>query len=284
MSRFYSVRMLWPYSGVVQVAELDFARALSLDGLTWALRYPEDEEQDLRNGPMWYNPRTYCALEVTINGEEIETREKGSDLLEEEIEEDSQKLVEALASQKLPFEAVDHYEYWLLDGKDQKPLALLYSCINEEDMQQPAPPPQWCAMSETRLPVKDPEAPPEGSALHSVYHRLEKLVNLRAGSNPQAAWFQRTEGDRDDFPPLLLREDWEDEEAGRLCELYLRRLAPRLLMLSGLPEDKRQWLEQAALENVFDVEQFFRLYPEEVDQKFITAARVQVRMLQTEQA
>jgi hypothetical protein len=275
--------MLWPFTGVVQVAELDWARALSLDGITWSLRYAEDEESDLRKGPMWYNPGVYSALEVTIDGEHLEIDDEDSDLSEEEVEADSQKLVEALDSSQLPFEAADHYEYWLLDEKEERPLVLLYSCVDAEDRQQPVPPPIWRAMPESNLSVQDPQAPEQASNEHSVYYRLEKLVKVRAGSEPRAAWFQRREGDGDDFPPMLLREDWEDEEAERLCRLYLRRLAPRLLMLPGLPEAKRQWLEQAALENPFDVEQFFRLYPEEVDRKFITAARVQARMLQSDQ-
>jgi hypothetical protein len=276
MTLLYSKRLLWPsYIGVVQVADLDWARALSLDGKNWALRYAVDEDQETRNGPLWYDPRVNCSLVVTINGDHFETR-ADPDLSYQQVQADSQKLHEALGAQTLPFAAADHYEYWLLDGRDQSPLALLYSCVDAEEMALPMPPPEWRAMPAAELAVPDPRPADPGTP--PVNYRLGQLVAVRAGSKPQAAWFQRTENDTEDFPPLLLREEWDDDEAERLCQLYLRRLAPRLLMLSGLPQAKRQWLEQAARENAQDVERIYRLYPREVDQSFINAARVEARM------
>lgn len=282
MSRLYSKRLLWPFIGVVQVVELDRARALSLDGITWALSYVEDEEPQMRNGPLWYHPQANCSVEVSISGEQVEILDDNSDLSSEQVDADSQRLLEALRPTKLPFAAADPYEYWLLDEKDERPLALLYSCINEEEMQQPAPPPEWRALPERELAVLDPRAAQQDSTPSPVYYRLQQQVKTRAGAKPKAAWFQRTDGNTDDFPALLLREDWEDEEAQRLCELYLRSLAPRLLMLSDLPAAKREWLEQAAGEHGADVERFYRVYPETVDQSFINAARVRARMEHTD--
>jgi hypothetical protein len=42
-----------------------------------------------------------------------------------------------------------------------------------------------------------------------VNYRLQKLVEERAGSNPRAAWFERPDPATDDFPPCLIREDWD---------------------------------------------------------------------------
>ena len=82
----------------------------------------------------------------------------------------------------------------------------------------------------------------------------------------------------DDFPPCLIREDWGDEQRQDLCDRYIRRLAPRLLMVQGLPRTVRLRLEQAARDHVFDVERFFPLYPEVVDQSLLNAARVEATL------
>jgi len=48
--RMYSRRLLLPYVGVVQIAELDGARALSMDGDYWSIQYrlPVDPRQQSR--------------------------------------------------------------------------------------------------------------------------------------------------------------------------------------------------------------------------------------------
>jgi hypothetical protein len=234
MTRLYSKRLLLPYIGVVQVAELDWARALSLDGKHWAVRYARDEVEKIRNSPLRYDPRVNCSLVVTIDGEQVQNRITNRYLDSEQARSDGQRLYEAIADTRVPFEAADRYEYWLLDGKDERPLALLHTCVDEEEMQLPVPEPEWQAMPAMGLEVPDPDPPERDAHPQPVNYRLERLVEARAGYKPQAAWFHRIESATEDFPPLLLREDWEDEEGQRLCELYLRRLAPRLLMLSGL--------------------------------------------------
>jgi len=76
----------------------------------------------------------------------------------------------------------------------------------------------------------------------------------------------------------LIRDDWDNEQDQRLCDLYLQRLAPRLLMVHDLPQKVRQRLEQAAREYVFDVERFYRLYPEVIDNSLLTSARVEAQL------
>ncbi len=49
-------------------------------------------------------------------------------------------------------------------------------------------------------------------------------------------------------------------------------------MLQGLPRIDRQRLEQAAQENALDVDRFHTLYPEVIDEKLITALRVEARL------
>ncbi len=111
-----------------------------------------------------------------------------------------------------------------------------------------------------------------------VNYRLQTLVEERAGRKPRAAWSERTLQATDDFPACLIREDWEDEAPQQLCDRYIQRLAPRLLMMHGLPRSVRQRLEQAARGHVFDVERFHLLYPEVVDRSLLTAARVEAKI------
>jgi hypothetical protein len=104
------------------------------------------------------------------------------------------------------------------------------------------------------------------------------MVEERAGTKPRAAWFERNGPDEEGFPPCLIREDWQDDKEQELCDRYIRRLAPRLLMLQGLSGSVRERLENAAREHVFEIERFHSLYPEVVDHRLMTAARVEARM------
>jgi hypothetical protein len=165
----------------------------------------------------------------------------------------------------------------LLDDTDGAPLALLQSTADEEDTTLPPPHPTWLAMPAAQLEVQAPE-PAEDFYVPPVNYRLQKLIEERAGMKPKAAWFERSDPATDDFPPCLIREDWENEEQQQLCDLYIHRLAPRLLMMHGLSPPVRHRLEQAAREFVFDVERFFPLYPEVVDTGLLTAARVEARI------
>jgi hypothetical protein len=110
------------------------------------------------------------------------------------------------------------------------------------------------------------------------------MVEERAGTKPRAAWFERSDADEGDFPPCLIREDWQDAKEQELCDRYIRRLAPRLLMLQGLSRTARERLENAAREHVFEIERFHALYPEVVDQRLMKAARVEARMRRANEA
>jgi hypothetical protein len=76
----------------------------------------------------------------------------------------------------------------------------------------------------------------------------------------------------------LLRETWDDPGDQELCRLYIERLAPRLLMMQGLPRSDRSRLEQAARSHALEVDRFYPLYPEIVDQKLMTSLRVEAQL------
>jgi hypothetical protein len=280
----YSKRLLLPYIGVVQVAELGWARALSLDGKNWALRYAQDENVQTRNWPLGHDPRVIVSLMVNIEEDQPKIRVRRPSMDPERLHADSQRLFEAIRNAPLPFEAADRYEYWLLDGSDNSPLALLHSCVDAEETKRPVPPPEWIPMPAAELAVEDPVSPVQAVYQPPVNYRLQKFVEERAGSKPRAVWFERPDPATDDFPPCLIRDKWEDPECQRLCDLYLQRLAPRLLMLHSLPRTVRQRLEQTARDYVFDVEKFYPMYPEVVDNSPLSAARVEARLRRANEA
>lgn len=277
--RTYSKKLLLPFVGVVQVAEVPWGRALSLDGRNWELQYSLVEAAESGRLPAAVRPAREYELVATIRTGELTTRALNRFVDPEGVKSVINQLSELIRGARLPFAAADRYQYWLLDGRDDSPLALLHSCVHEAEMARHQPQPAWIAMPAAQLEVPEPERVqtwPEYTP--PINYRLERQVEERAGTRPRGAWFERREGDTDAFPPCLIRENWETDSERRLCERYLSRLAPRLLMLPGLPRSVRQRLETAARQYALDVERFHPLYPEVVDPEFIPAARVEARL------
>jgi hypothetical protein len=281
MARLYSKRVLLPFVGVVQIADLGWARALSVNGTTWTVRYQQHENEQTRKGRFNYDPRVNIALMLTIDKGHMQYRAIRADLDPGQAEIDSQRIFEAINSARIPFDAADHYEYWLLDGTDESPLALLQTCIEESETHLHTPAPVWQPIPAAELPVPDPLAQDETFYQPPVNYRLQQQVETQAGSKPRGAWFNRANTANADFPACLIKEQWDDDESQQLCDLYLQRLASRLLMLAGLPSELRQRLEQAASQHVLEVDNYYYLYPEVLDEDLLTAARVEARLRQT---
>jgi hypothetical protein len=278
MTRLYSKRVLLPFVGVVQVADLGWARALSLNGTNWTVRYHQLENDQTREGHLNYDPRVNIALLLNIEKDHMKYRAVRTDLEPGQSEIDSQRFFETIKSARIPFEVADHYEYWLLDGEDDSPLALLHTCVDESETQIHTPPPVWRAISAAELPVADPGAQDETFYQPPVNYRLQQQIEAQAGNKPRGAWFKRTNTDSDNFPPCLIKDQWDNAESQRLCDLYLERLAPRLLMLTSLPSKLRQHLENSASQYAIEVDNFYNLYPEVINDKLLKIARVEARL------
>ncbi len=277
MISMYSRRLLSPYVGVVQVAEFEQARAVSLDGKNWAIQYAFTEEARQRIRQPAADPSLRYSLVATVKQGNLRAHTPHPSLDPNDVKSTIQALFQAVSAARVPFPAADRFEYWLLDADQQRPLALLQSCTDEQEIPLVTLPPGWIAMPAAQLDVPAPESDQE-SYVPPVNYRLEKLVEERAGMKPRAAWFERTDPAADDFPPCLIREDWQDKAQQQLCERYIQRLAPRLLMMKGLPMAVRQRLEHAARNHVFEVERFYPLYPEVADSSLLTAARVEAEI------
>ena len=262
MIKAYSQRLSPPYSGQIQIAESDRARAMSVDGEIW-------EFQFLRLN-------TYRRV-AHINHSELSKLTSDSAQEDREVDERILELSEFLTTANLPFPAEDNYEYWLLDYKDETPLALIFSCTKANLMPTFPNKTEWTALPAAVMPIEATED--EQQRCDSpVNYRLERLVAERAGPKPVARWFKRREHEPDEFPPLLLREDWQQEEHIDLCKRYIDRQSTRLLMLHGLEREDRRRMEIAAKPNAVEVERFYSLYPEIVDEDLISALRVEARL------
>ena len=187
------------------------------------------------------------------------------------------ELTRFLESASLPFPAADKFEYWLLDPVDDSPLALIFSCTEGVQMGRFPSHPEWTALPSAVMRIELTSEEKERSDT-PVNYRLEQLVAERAGKKPHARWFQRRPGEPDEFPPLMIREDWGNEADHEICQRYLRRQSTRLLMLHGLEHDVRRHLEKAAKSYAMEVFRFYSLYPEIADDKIMRAILVEARL------
>ena len=70
------------------------------------------------------------------------------------VDERILELTDFLADVSLPFSSADQYEYWLLDAKDQSPLALIFSAKDPEQMNAYPSRPEWTALPAAVMPIE----------------------------------------------------------------------------------------------------------------------------------
>lgn len=268
--RAHSQRLLQPFSAQVQIAETDQARALSMDGDLWEFQFiyasgrgGGQQGRFVRAAHMRYGD-----LEQMVANPRTEEGEVDARIL---------ALAEFLLAATLPFEAADRHEYWLLDPKDDSPLALIFSCVDTSEMASFPKLTDWTALPAAVMPIDSSEEE-RSRSYGPVNYRLERSVAERAGSRPRARWFTRRYREDEVFPPFLVREDWDDAEQHDLCRRYLQRQAPRLLMLHGVELEDRRRMELAAKAHALDVERFYPLYPEVADQAVVEKIRVEAKL------
>jgi len=275
MIRAYSQRLTNPYYGQIQIAESERARAVSMDCETWEIHFLHDI---IRTDNLAGNkPARGYRRAAVVDHSQLKTLSQQSATESAAIDERILELIHFLAEANLPFPAEDIYEYWLLDHKDESPLALIFSCTEADEMASFPDRPEWTALPAAVLPV-DATDDEKQSSEAPVNYRLEQLVAERASRYPHARWFTRRAHESDSFPALLVREDWQEEFQHQLCQRYLERQAPRLLMLHWLTHEERKRLELAAKTNVVEVQRFYPLYPDVADKKLMNAMRVEARL------
>jgi hypothetical protein len=290
----YAKRLSNPYSGVIQVVEYDKARALSLDGKYWEIQFLHEAPASFwgRKGDSSILRRYARVARFSVE-DGFKAFPLHPALDHAQVDASCSPVIDLIPELKIPMEIKDDYEYWLLDETDKMPLGLLFSCHSIDEFDEAPLVSHWSALppSQIDLPNNEDEIK---SGLPPLGYRLEQLVKKRAGQNPKAQWFKRkangdavliadkteTEQQLSDkyFPEYLLRGDWQSEQAQSLCQRYLARISPRLLMLRHLSHEARDKAEVLANAYAMDVEKYFHLYPAIADQERMVAIRVEARL------
>jgi len=272
MIQAYSKRLLFPFLGQVQIAESGQLRALTLDGNNWEVQLKTASDNAVSATLFQQNYIRVAIIRPSRIDRNPVPRYLNIQMINNEIEQ----LATALENITVPFPPADLYEYWLLDGIDKQPLALIFSSITADEISSFPQRQEWKA---TPAAIMKVSTLPEEEKIYTppVNSRFEQLINDRAGRHPTAKWIKRKEGLLK-TPSLLVREDWDSEEGRQLCQRYIERLAPRLLMLHELANEDRLRLEGYARQNVLEVNSFFRLYPKIADQDVMSTIRVEAQL------
>ncbi len=281
--RYYALRRVNPYRGVIQVVDMGDAVARSHDGLTWHLR-ADDGHGLVRPVGVW---------------------EEGAGL-KVGLEAGLGDLFTALQGRPpLPFPIFDTQELWLLDREKGLPLALL---ATEQGgvRRNEQPDPEWHPFVRSYTAFRSQAlARRDATAGSGTAHKdtLARLVNQAARPHPMAQWFQRgQDGIGHGGPGLRLPYEWRDRrvEAADFPELLVREignsrleqsvisdyhawLAPLLLLWPRLSNATRARLERQACLMPRWLARVYRLLPTQVDPACIQAALVAARLEQAQE-
>ena len=279
---YYSLRQWAPYQGTVQVVEIPGFRAVSRDGRQWQIQVRNE-------GIRFFTYGTWCA-------------DGSGNLI---AVERTQPLVDAMENlPRLPFPAIDVLELWLLDQKDQMPMALLRSM---PDTRRPfvastlrwQPAITWGTdfVSSSFLDKAEPSEDQHVS--HDLL--LERFVSVEAGAFPSAQWFRRQPDGSgiglevnnlspdlakrvlppEAFPELLVREHWDDEMFSAMIDDYHAWQAPELLTHASLSKQARNRLEHSASESAQRIYRLRDVLPEIINKDLMQTVFVEAVIRQT---
>lgn len=280
--RYYALRRVNPFRGVIQVVDLGEATAHSHDGLTWHLRADD--------GHGWVRPVGVWEQGVGLKaGHPV-----GLDGLLAALE----------TPPPLPFRIVDSQELWLLDRESGLPLALL-ATEQAGTPRNEQPDPEWYPFVRSYTGFRSEAlAQRDATARTGTAHKdtLARLVNQAARPHPMAQWFQRDEEGAGqggsglrlphewrgrhlaaaDFPELLVRETGNSRLEQSVISDYHAWLAPMLLLWPRLSDATRARLERLACLKPRWLARVYRLLPTQVDPACIQAALVAARLEQAQ--
>jgi hypothetical protein len=260
----YAIRRVNPFIGVLQVIETEGGRAISSNGVVW-----EIELRTERSG-MWgsLNKQTkeavYYRFGLWSAEEGLVNRPLAPHLDKGPLTKQCNTLIECI-EERLPLAVLASLKP---GDKPPSPEAKYWkSCLGANGV-----------ASQYRFPGA---------------RNLEQLVERTASSNIRKYWVNRDEDgsgvlERNGecikvykFPGFLICENWPNEEDISLVNNYIAWIAPSLLSLRHLDKTERDRLERHLNVQAVSVEHHWHLYPEAVDERKLTAARVQCRLQKT---
>jgi hypothetical protein len=275
----FSIKRLNPFNGLLQVYQLNSARALSADGKVWEIQVLSDSPQGLwANTP--FSGQQYYTFGRWSSEQGLEQVPVNPLFNIRQMISDAEALVEQLsdACGDLPFPPGDPYELWLLDAESHQPIALLASC-REEAQRNEIHKERWIA------------AEPDEHNPQAQTSALENIVMQRADQQRLSQWFLRNEDasasscdnpaqsrPSADFPELLVTEAWKDDNERELIQDYINSKAPQLLMLPNISDETRERLEKIAIKQAEAVDRLWRLYPQIHNHNLLKSARVEAKI------
>lgn len=273
-ARYYSMRQFSPYQGTVQVVETPGFRAITSDGLTWRVQFLHQRSR-LASHAVWRRDGT---------GNLAET-------------EQTRGFIDAMQNHPpFPFAPADNLELWLLDAREQQPLAILASILGHIHPPRPMNT-VWQATLAGDDGFMAPSLLPQGAVTSPIPHSevLNRCVQKAAGPLERAQWFRRDEDGsgiglqgcrldvsqvgrklaHDAFPELLLREKWEVDRERSLVSDYHDWHAPNLLTHSRLVRATRDRLERAACRQAEKLYKVRHFLPEIINRDMLNVAFVE---------
>lgn len=286
--RCYAIRRVNPFLGVLQVIETSGGRAISANGVVWDIEVLAERSGGW--GSLNQNSKqvAYYRYGLWSLEDGLVNRPLAPHLESDPLTQQSQDLIDCIRGRlgQLPFPLQDHRELWLFDKEDQRPVALLASATADSIL--PSPEPKYWA------PCIGADGVPSQRRFPAS-RELEEQVKQVVGFNVHKHWITRqadgsgildatnTPMNVELFPPFLLTEDWPETEQVRRASDYLEWIAPSLLTLQQLSNTERERMEKCLHIQAVSVEHHWHLYPEILDEKYLTAAKVQCRIQHSNQ-
>lgn len=276
-ARYYSIRQFSPYQGTAQVVETPDFRAITTDGISWRVQFL-NQRYRISSNAIW---RADDAVGPVMDGR-------------------ARNFTEVMRNHpSFPFPPADNLELWLLDASVHKPLAILASTLDRGST-----PRVGDTIWRATLAGDDSFAAPSlSSSTHGqlsmtpIPHSevLNRCVQKAAGPLDRAQWFRReSDGsgtglhgcridteqigrklDRDAFPELLLREEWDDAREKNLVDDYHDWQAPNLLTHLNIKHVTRDRLERAACRQAEKLYKVRHFLPEIVNTDMMNVAFVE---------
>ncbi|MFW2374322.1 MAG: hypothetical protein ACN4GM_14445 [Gammaproteobacteria bacterium] len=278
-SQHYSIRQLSPFKGSIHIVSLPYARALTNDGINWQIQVScevHQQQWNINNDPGIQRRYIFYGFWTESGGISRIPLDPSLDVPDESYVEELLVGAIQLALPELPFTAADHYELWLLDNCHNLPIALLRSATDPHQLDQ-IDIHRWRASDQAGHNFN----PQQAACNTDPVLKLQSLINDDTCCPPRAQWFLR-ENDgsglglqgqnldsalvhrrliRQQFPELLIKENWQEPFSRMLAEDYHHWLSPSLLTLSHISLATRQRLEDAAVNRALDVSRRYKLYP-----------------------
>ena len=281
----YAIRRVNPFLGVMQIVEAEEGRALSCNGVVWEILVRATQGSTPGSVCRENKKKTYYRFGMWSMDYGLMKRANSPAPDQDyfELASKCETLIEYVREchHQLPFDLEDDLELWLFDRDKQQPLALLSSLIPGASLPSPEPK-YWSSCIGANGSPGQRRFPQAGD--------LETQVRQRAGFNIRKYWIKRLPGGdgiventgssipADQFPVLLLDENWVNDEEQLRAREYIRWISPSLLTLQHLDNYTRARIENNLNVQAISIEHHWHLYPEIINQKLLKAARVQSKI------